>query len=69
VRASRGYGFRRVERVHVQWDGEIATAYVTAISHRYPWTVRVPMDVAVELVGAGVPLSLDWPDERAGAER
>lgn len=60
--ASR-YGFRRIEHLYITSSATGSTATVTGVAHRYPCSVRVPLDVAVRLIAAGVPMTVERDGE------
>lgn len=60
--ASR-YGFRRIERVHITSSKTTSTATLTGVAHRYPSSVRVPLEVAARLIAAGVPTTVEHDAE------
>jgi hypothetical protein len=63
------YGFRRVEHVHIRINNGDSSATVLAIAHRYPRSIRVPLAVAMRLVAAGAPATIERaaPPEQAVA--
>lgn len=57
--AAAALGFRRVERVRLIVGPTRTVAEATGVVHRYPRTVRIPLDAARRLVAAGAPLRID----------
>lgn len=65
-----GLGLRRVAYVRIDLSGTAPRAQVAGVGQHRPVTLTVPIDVATELVAAGVPsvVHRPRPDDRTPAE-
>jgi hypothetical protein len=55
-------GFRRVDSARVVIAGGHAVAEITAVTHRYPHTFRVPLAWVTRLAASGVSVEIEQRD-------